>query len=517
MPPSRSGPSAPRGFVSFIGAGPGDPRLITRLGLDRLRQSEVVIHDRLIPHSLLDEAPSQAELIDVGKAPGRIKISQSEINQLLVLHGSAGKKVVRLKGGDPGVFGRLGEEIAALVEAQIPHEVIPGIPAAVAAAAAAGVPLTHREESASVTFVTVHEDPDKPDSLVNWPALARGGTLALYMAGGRTRDVAHKLIHEGLPPATPVVLVQAATWTDQGIEAGHLEDVRSGQLTPRPGLPFILLVGEVASIYSTRRVCLPLAGKAVAVTHPDDGEDIVRVTLRAMGANVLNCPSIRVAPPEDPEALFSAVQNLTEYDWILLTSKHAVLSVFHQLDSLGLDARAFGTARVAVVGEKTAQLLFNRGIRPDMVPESFSADGLLDQFETQGVEVKGKRFLYPASEIAPRKMEEALTSRGGAVDRVAAYRTVSESEPWGCEDRLVPGGVEAVTFASPSALESFSGRIGSEGFTALFDHAIAFSIGPTTSEALRRKGVARIVQAEAASFESLAESVIQHFSGGLET
>jgi uroporphyrinogen III methyltransferase/synthase len=491
--------------------------LITRLGFERLLHCEVVVYDRLIPVSLLDHVPSECEQIDVGKIPGHAKVGQDEINRILVDRALAGRSVVRLKGGDPVVFGRVGEEASALAAAGIPFEIIPGVTAASAAAAVAGIPLTHRGIASSVTLATVHEDPSKLDSLHDWEALARGGTLAFYMPGGRTLEAGAKLIEAGLPPGCPVAVVQAAAMPNEGFHRCTLEALAKGEGIPEKGIPFVLLIGEVANLSTPVHRRRPLLGRTIVLTHPASREsDACRERLPLLGAEILECPAIDVIPPEDPKPLRDCLQKLPDYAWILFTSKHAVEAVFEELRLMGRDGRSFGACQIGVAGSATARRLEEYGILADLIPQESSGRGLAKALIERG-SLQGKRFLFPASEIAREELPEKLSAEGGAVDRVTAYRTVTFQGEWPFHDRVLSGKVDALCFASPSAVTGFREKVGMEGFERLFSDSTVFSIGPTTSTALRHLGAKTLREAGVASFAGLVEALLAEFGASEES
>lgn len=513
MSPSPSASEARTGFVSLTGAGPGDPKLITLRGLERLRGCDVVVYDRLIPMELLGEVPASSIRIDVGKIPGHTKVPQEEINRILIDHASRGLRVVRLKGGDPVIFGRVGEEASALAEAGIPFEIIPGVTAASGAAAAAGIPLTHRGSASAVTLATVHEDPSKEDSLLDWAALARSGTLAFYMAGGRTREVGSRLIHSGMDPNTPIVMVHNATLPDAHILGGTLASLAGGDLQPDRGVPFVLVVGEVAGLAPPIERLSPLAGISVVLTHGlSDEPDPLMERLSLSGAEVLACPCIEIIPPDDLSPLEERLRHLKNYDWILFTSRNAVDAVVSILTRKRWDARQFGDCRIAAVGAATARKLEKNRLYADLIPPESMGRALAQSLLDRG-EVAGKRFLFPASEIAREELPSLLQEAGGSVDRITAYRTVTYREEWPCIGRLKSMTPSAICFSSPSAARGFLEKLGDAEFRRVTGQAVSFSIGKTTTAALKDLGIERIQQAEMPSMENLFEAIRDYFSG----
>jgi uroporphyrinogen III methyltransferase/synthase len=361
--------------VALVGAGPGDPGLLTLRGAELLRAADVVVHDRLAARALLDLAPPTAERISVGKAPGRVEMTQDEINALLVERGRAGQAVVRLKGGDPFVFGRGGEEAEALAAAGVPFDVVPGITSAIAAPAYAGIPVTHRGTSTHFTVVTGHEDPAKGRTDVDWEALARaGGTLVVLMGVGNLAGIVERLLAGGLALDTPVAAVRNGTRADQRSTRATLGTVAKLDLRA----PSAIVVGGVAALdlgWFERR---PLFGRRVVVTRAREQASELRTRLEALGAEVVELPAIAIEP------LPVAVPDLGAYSWLVLTSANGVAVLFDALATNGRDARALGGLRVAAIGPGTAAALAARGIRADLVPERFVAESLLAAFPAPG-------------------------------------------------------------------------------------------------------------------------------------
>ncbi|HEY5173766.1 MAG TPA: uroporphyrinogen-III C-methyltransferase, partial [Acidimicrobiia bacterium] len=358
--------------VYLVGAGPGDPGLLTRRGEELLRVADVVVFDRLAPRALLELARPGAELFDVGKAPGDVAMTQAEINALLVARGAAGQEVVRLKGGDPFVFGRGGEEAEACIAAGVAFEVVPGVTSAIAAAAYAGIPVTHRGVSTSFTVVTGHEDPTKEASDTRWDVLASvGGTIVVLMGAGRVAEIAKALIAGGRDETTPVAAVRFGTRSDQHTVRATLATIADAGVES----PSAIVVGDVAALDFSWFETRPLFGRTVVVTRAREQASELRARLVALGANVLELPTIRIAPID------FTLPDLAELRWIVFTSANGVDAFFDRgLAPSDLDARALAAARIAVIGPGTAAALARRGLRADLVPERFVAESLLDAF-----------------------------------------------------------------------------------------------------------------------------------------
>ncbi|MCJ7671658.1 MAG: uroporphyrinogen-III C-methyltransferase, partial [Acidimicrobiia bacterium] len=376
--------------VWLVGAGPGDPGLLTLRGAEVLRAAEVVVHDRLANPALLDLAPPDALRISVGKAPGNVEMDQDGINAVLVEHGAPGKRVVRLKGGDPFVFGRGGEEAEALMAAGVAFEVVPGITSAIAAAAYGGIPVTHRGLSTHVTIVTGHEDPAKGRTDVDWEALARaGGTLVILMGASRLADIADRLIAGGRAPETPVAAVRNGTRADQRTVRATLATIADAGVRA----PSAIVVGAVAALDLAWFENRPLFGKRIVVTRAREQASELRLQLEALGAEVLELPAIRVEPVD------FVLPALGGYSWLVFTSANGVRAFFERgLDAAGLDARALGGLRLAAIGPGTAAALEARGLRPDLVPDRFVAESLLEGFPAPAT--PGERVLRARAEQA---------------------------------------------------------------------------------------------------------------------
>jgi uroporphyrinogen III methyltransferase/synthase len=483
--------------VYLVGAGPGDPGLLTRRGAALLEQAEVVVYDRLAHPSLLDLAPITAERVNVGKAPGAVEMDQDGINAVLVDRGATGKTVVRLKGGDPFVFGRGGEEAEALAAAGIAFEVVPGITSAIAAPAYAGIPVTHRGLSTHVTVVTGHEDPAKGTTDTDWSALARaGGTLVILMGAGHLADIAARLIDGGRAPDTPVAAVRWGTTPGQQTIRSTLAEVADAGVRA----PSAIVVGRVAALDLAWFEARPLFGRTVVITRAREQASTLRTRLELLGAEVVELPTILVEPIE-----FS-LPALDAYDWLVVTSANGVDSLFDRgLAPAGLDARALAGLRVAAIGPGTAAALSRRGIRPDLVPERFVAESLVDAFPAPDAGPTGPaRVLVARAEQARDVLPEGLEAAGYAVDVLAVYRTVrAEPAPEDLE-RVRAGRVDAVTFTSSSTVTGFCDLVGS-----LSDpQPRVVSIGPVTSRSAVERGLRVDIEADPHSVDGLVTALL---------
>jgi uroporphyrinogen III methyltransferase/synthase len=479
--------------VWLVGAGPGDPGLLTLRGAEVLATAEVVVHDRLASAALLDLAPTDAELISVGKAPGRVEMDQDGINALLVERGRAGKRVVRLKGGDPFVFGRGGEEAEVLAAAGVPFEVVPGITSAIAAPAYAGIPVTHRGLSTHVTIVTGHEDPTKGRSDVDWDALARaGGTLVILMGAARVGDLAARLIAGGRSPETPVAAVRNGTRPDQTSLRATLATIGDADVVA----PSAIVVGDVAALDLGWFEHRPLFGRRVAITRAREQASGLRQQLEALGADVVEVPAIRVEP------LAFEVPPLDDHSWLVLTSANGVIALFDSLERAGRDARALAPVRIAAIGPGTADALALFGVRADLVPERFVAESLLEAFPDPSAD--GERVLLARAEQARDVLPDGLAERGYRVDVLPVYRTVRADPDPAVLEQVRAGEVDAITFTSSSTVTNFCDVVGK----LPTPQPTVVSIGPVTSKTARDHGLRVDAEATEHTIDGLVATLL---------
>ena len=507
-----------KGFVSLVGAGPGDPGLLTVKGMQRLQSAEVVLYDRLLDPALLDYVPASAERVYVGKQAARHALSQSEINALLVARGLAGKRVVRLKGGDPFVFGRGGEELEALHQAGVAFEVVPGVTSSIAAAAYAGIPITHRGHASSFTVVTGHEDPTKPDSSLQWEHLAPGtGTLVFLMGVENLEGIVARLLQHGRAPETPVALVRRGTWADQEVVTGTLGDIAKQMADRDFPSPAVIVVGEVVRLRDALRWwdARPLSGKRVVVTRAREQASDLAAQLSALGAEVIEAPAIHIAEPASYEALDAAIAGLAAYGWVVFTSANGVAGLFGRLQALGGDARRLGGVRVAAVGPGTTAALNARGIKPDYVPQRALTAEVAEGLIAQGV--SGQRILLPRTDIVGEDLAGKLAAAGAVVDQVVAYCTLSPAalEPE-VEALLRSGEVDIITFASASTVRNLCALLGHDAASVIGRSTVA-TIGPITSQAAKELGVRVDAEATDHTVPGLVEAVLQHAAGQAPT
>jgi uroporphyrinogen III methyltransferase / synthase len=485
--------------VYLVGAGPGDPGLLTVRGAEVLARADVVVYDRLSVEALLDLAPPAAERISVGKAPGAVTMAQEQINALLVERGAAGEEVVRLKGGDPFVFARGGEEAAALETAGVAFEIVPGISSAIAAPAYAGIPVTLRHSSTSFTVVTGHEDPRLGEhGSVDWRGIARvGGTIVILMGVGRIRYIADELVAGGLDPDTPAAAVRWGTRPEQRTTRATL-----GTIADQPlATPSVIVVGHVAGIdlgWFERR---PLFGRSIVVTRAREQASGLVARLRGLGAEAVEVPVIEVVDPADGgEALRRCAAVLDTYDWVVLTSANGVRRLVDAVTDIGGDGRSFAGVLVAAIGPGTADALAAANVRADLVPERFVAESLLDAFPDPSPGGAG-RVLLARAEVARDVLPDGLRARGWQVDVVDAYRTVPA--PLTDARRAVAAAADVVTFTSSSTVERYLDAMGDDGVPP-----VVACIGPVTAETARRHGLDVAVEAEVHTVDGLVDALL---------
>jgi uroporphyrinogen III methyltransferase/synthase len=501
------------GKVYLIGAGPGDPGLITVKGLECVKKADVIIYDYLANERLLDQRRSDAELIYVGKQGGRHTLPQDDINALIVARAKEGKIVARLKGGDPFIFGRGGEEAEDLFDHGIPFEVVPGVTAATAVPTYAGIPLTHREHTASVAFVTGHEDPTKEESQVHWDHIATGiGTLVFFMGMKNLPSIVENLISNGRDPETPTALIQWGTRTDQKVVTGTLKDIVVKTREAKLGPPAIIVVGEVVRLreklnwYESK----PLFGKRIIVTRSRDQASTFAEMLIDRGATTIEFPTIDVVPPASWDELDSAIDAVETYDWIIFTSANAVKFFMERLRGSGKDLRLLKGVNICTVGPKTAESLEQYGLRADMIPAEFKAEGVLAALG--GVKVKGQRFLIPRAKVAREIIPEKLREQGAEVTIAVAYENV---RPAADTDRIkkmfMESKVTAVTFTSSSTVHNFIEILGQKEYKALLTGITIACIGPVTAKTAEDFGMKTDIMPKEYTIPAFVDAIVEHY------
>ncbi len=501
------------GKIFIVGAGPGDPGLLTLKGKACLEQADVVLFDYLANPVLLDFVSPDAEKIYVGRRGRGTYSSQEEINHLLVSKAREGKCVVRLKGGDPFVFGRGGEEAEVAAGAGIPFEVIPGITSAVAVPAYAGIPVTHRTLASTVTLVTGHEDPMKPESVIEWPRLATvDGTLVFLMGVKNLPRIVEKLLGEGKSPDTPVALIRWGTYMKQqtviGTLAGIVEQARTHTLQP----PIVIVIGPVVSLrdklnWFEQR---PLFGKRILVTRPKHQASEFSRLLETYGAEPIECSTLDIVPPRSWQETDEAISAIQRYQWLILTSVNGVRAFMERLRFHRRDVRSLAGLRLCCIGPRTADEAASFGIQADFIPHEYQAEGVIETMKQAGV--AGQRVLIPRAEIAREILPEQLRELGAIVDVVSTYRTVTpELELAGLKQQLQQGKIHFITFASSSTVRNFCQLFESqEEIVQLTKGSTIACIGPITAQTVSEQGLSVGIVAEENTIPALADAIVQY-------
>src|SRR5438445_1284115 len=506
---SRSKSRSNEGKCFLVGAGPGDLGLVTLRAKELLERADVIVYDALANPEMLGWVRVDAEIIFAGKRAGEQTLSQDEINALLIEKSRIGKNVVRLKGGDPFVFGRGGEEAEALAAAGIDFEIVPGITSAIAVPAYAGIPVTHRDQNSHVTFFTGHEDPAKSESAIDFDALAKlGGTQVMLMGVDRLAAITREMLVHGSRKNLPVALVRLGTQGHQKTIVGTLENITERASAAGFEAPAVAIFGDVVSLrkdlnwFENR----PLFGKRIVVTRTRKQASGLSSQLRALGADVIQLPTIRIEPPSDFRELAELVQGAHSYDWIVLTSPNGVEAFFEIFFKLYDDAREIGGVKIAAIGPATAQRLRDFHLHVDMQPEEFVAEAILREFEKLGG-IENLKVLIARAERARDLLPKGLAGMGAIVDEAFAYRTVPEtSDVTGARRRFVEEGADLITFTSSSTVENF------------LDLKLPWpagmkvaSIGPVTSATARERGLNVDAEAKQHDIPGLVSAIRQFF------
>jgi uroporphyrinogen III methyltransferase/synthase len=495
--------------VYLVGAGPGDLGLVTLRAKECIENADVIVYDHLANPETLTWARDDAEIIYVGKEPGESRkhsqLSQQEINALLIEKAREGKQVVRLKGGDPFVFGRGAEEAQAIADARIPFEIVPGITSAIAGPAYAGIPMTHRAQNSHVTFFTGHEDPAKAESAIDYAALAKlGGTQVMLMGVERLESITAEMMKHGMRKDLPVALVRWATTGQQETLTGTVADIAQRAVASGFKAPAVAVFGGVVALrdslnwYEKR----PLLGKRIVVTRTRKQASALSNKLRALGAHVIELPTIRIEPPSDLREFAELVQDAHLYDWIVFTSANGVEAFFEIFFKLYDDAREIGGARIAAIGPATAQRVKDFHLHVDLQPEEFVAEAVVWEFEKQG-SIENLRLLLVRAEKAREVLSKELSALGAIVDEAFAYRTVPETrDTTGARRQLARDGADLITFTSSSTVENFLAL----GLPWPKGMQVA-SIGPITSKTARDHGLKIDVEARRHDIDGLVEAI----------
>ena len=506
----------PRGIVYLVGAGPGDPGLLTRRGAEVLAGADVVVYDHLASARLLDLAPRGALRVCAGKSIGHCTLSQPEINRTIAEHARAGRTVVRLKGGDPFVFGRGAEEAEHLRAEGVAFEVVPGVTAAVGVTAYAGVPVTHRDAASAVAFVTGHDDPESPDgrARLDWEALARfPGTLVVYMGVTRLESLCRTLVRLGKAADTPAALIASGTLPRQKTVSSTLDGLPRAVADAGLGPPALLVVGEVVA----RRPALrwfeerPLFGRRIVVTRPLEESDRASAVLEALGAEVLAAPTVTIGPPRDLSPVDRAIDRLDAFDWLVFTSSNGVRAFLDRLEARGRDLRALGRVKLAAIGPATAETLARYRLRADLVPGEYRSEALA---EALGPHAAGARVLLARADRGRAVLKEQLEQMA-EVEQVAVYTNAdAESLPPDVADRLAEGSVDWVTLTSPAIAERFHALVPEDARPRIGRSIRLASLSPVTTAAVARLGWAVAAEATTYTWDGLVDALVARVRSG---
>ncbi len=507
--------STQTGTVWLVGAGPGDPGLATVRACQCIAEADVIVHDYLANTRLLEMARPDATRICAGKRAGSHSMPQDEINALLVHYAKQGKNVCRLKGGDPFLFGRGGEEALYLFQNEVPFEIVPGVTSAIAVPAYAGIPITHRGVSPSVRIITGHEDPSKEAGSVDWNNIAdsTSGTLVFLMARRSVRSIANRLVSGVWPSSTPVAVIANGTLPSQKTLIGTLADIAERVENELDDAPALMVVGSVVQLASELRWFekKPLLGKTLLVTRAQKQASEMATRLEAYGAEVISCPTIQIQSMADSDAMRSAIAELSNMDWVVFTSVNGVEAFFETLYTQNKDTRAFHHTRIAAIGPSTASRLQAYGIRADLTPTEFVAEALLEAMKNYG-SLQDKRVLLPRSDLARPALSEGLREAGADVREVVAYKT-SERADVSKEllETLQNEKVDLIVFTSSSTVRGFVNAIPAELRAALLPRLKAASIGPITTSTLQDAGIPVVVHSEPYTIPALVQAICRYF------
>ena len=499
------------GKVYLVGAGPGDPGLLTVKGMNCIAAADVIVYDRLVSRRLLNYARPGAELIYVGKLPQRHTLKQEEINELLLNKALEGHTVVRLKGGDPYLYGRGGEEGEHLVENGVPFDVVPGITSAIAVPAYAGIPVTHRDFTSSFAVITGHEDPLKNETSVAWDKIATGiGTLVFLMGVANLPFIVEKLIAGGRAPTTPVALVRWGTRPEQTTLTGQLDNIVKKVKEADFRSPAVIIVGEVVSLREKLQWFehKPLFGKRVVVTRSRNQASVLSQRIEELGGEPLEFPVIEIVPPSDYAPMDRAIDRISTYNWLIFTSVNGVDSFFNRLRHQQKDIRDLKGLRLCAIGPKTKEALEQKALIVDYVPSEYRAEAIIEHLRC--VIKTGEKVLLPRADIARKILPETLTAMGAVVDNVEAYRTLrGAGDAAYLREMLKDKLIHIVTFTSSSTVRNFVELLG-EGFKELLTGVTLASIGPITTSTANKLGLKIDLEAREYTIEGLLQGIVDY-------
>jgi len=505
------------GIVYLVGAGPGDPGLLTVKGKECLERADVVLYDYLANPALLRHAPAQAERIYVGRrGRGRYQ-EQTEINRLLIERAKSGQVVVRLKGGDPFVFGRGGEEAEAVAAAGVSFEIVPGVTAAVAVPAYAGIPVTHRTLASTMTIVTGHEDPSKETTVIDWPKVAETAGTLVFMMGMKTLPmIVARLLKHGRSPETPVAAVRWGTRADQRTIIGTLRDIVVKTQEARLEPPTVIVVGEVVKLreqlnWFEKR---PLFGKRIVLTRAREQVQEFSQLLAAYGAETIEAPTIQIVPPASWKGLDQAIAKLADYSWVIFTSVNGVAPFMERLKLARKDVRALAHLQIVAIGPRTAEELARYGLTPDLMPAEYQAEGMVAA--CGAYDIRGKKILIPRAEVAREMLPEQLREKGAIVDVIPVYRTIAPTADLSRLTELIESGIiDVVTFTSSSTVRNFVDMLGGiEQARRLGTKTTVACIGPVTAQTAEESGLPVTIMPAENTVPALAQAIVRHFSEG---
>ncbi len=502
------------GMVYLIGAGPGDAGLFTLKGVECLKKADVVVYDYLVNEELLIYCREGCEKIYVGKKAKDHTLSQPEINSLLCEKAKNGSIVVRLKGGDPFVFGRGGEEALDLAAENIKFEVVPGVTAAVAALAYAGIPITHRRIASTAALITGHEDPSKGTSGINWEMISKGvGTLVFYMGVNNLERIVSSLKKHGRPGDTPAALIRWGTLNRQETLTGTLDNIvkRVRELNFKP--PALIVAGEVINLREKLRWFdkRPLFGKKIIITRSRKQASALSKSLGELGSVVIEFPTIDIKPIEDFSELDKAIGEIDTFSWVVFTSVNGVSLFFGRLSGLGRDSRALNNARIAVIGKGTAGELCRFGLKPDLTPESFTSEGTVEAFRAIKEDYTSERVLLPSSEIARDYIPRELAKMGAEVITVPVYRNLVPGYSEETIDAAFKDEPDLVTFTSSSTVSNLAGILRKHNKDHFLARIKGASIGPVTTKTAKKAGISIVVDAAEHTIPGLVNSILEYF------
>ena len=507
---------SPKGKVFLVGAGPGDPDLLTIKGKECISRADVVVYDYLANKVLLEYAKDDAEIIYAGKKGGCHTMSQDDISSMIVEKAKKGLTVVRLKGGDPFIFGRGGEEAQQLVRDGVAFEVVPGVTSAVAVPAYAGIPLTHRDYTSTVAFITGHEEPGKKESDIAWDKLSTGaGTLVFLMGVGNLPLIAERLMNYGRSPDTPAAVIRRGTVPEQRTVTGTLQNiaelVRQKDIKP----PAIIIIGDVVNLRKELNWFekKPLFGKRIVVTRAREQASVFLKKLAGLGAECIEFPTIKVIPPGTWDMLDKSINAINSYDWLLFTSVNGVKYFFDRLNILGKDVRDLNGLKIGAIGPKTAGELQRFGIKPELMPDEYRAEAVVASFKKYGV--KGAKILVPRAAVAREILPDELKKIGAEVDVVPAYQTLMPDHDSGLiREMLEQGAIDMVTFTSSSTVDNFVEVLKTEGLDLqkYMENVVIACIGPITADTARKNGLNADVVPSDYTIEGLTGEIVNYFS-----